>query len=56
MTREETEKKIKELEERLATVKDAKRRTFLKATINRYSKSIGKPEPYKWQGEKGEKK
>lgn len=48
MTKKETEKKIKELEKRLATVTDAKRRTFLKATINSYNKQIGKPEPYKW--------
>ena len=25
-----------------------KRITFLKATINRYSKQIGKEEPYRW--------
>lgn len=48
MTRKELEKKIKDLEKRLSETKDIKRATFLKATINSYSKEIGKKEPYRW--------
>lgn len=48
MTREELQKKIEELEHRLADTADTKRRTFLKATINRYSKQLGQPAKYTW--------
>lgn len=48
-----TSKDIKSLEKRLAEEiakkdSDIKRITFLKATINSYSKKLGKPEPYRW--------
>lgn len=45
----EIEKDIKRLEKRIEKETDLKKRTFLAATINAYSKEIGKPEPYKWQ-------
>lgn len=48
MTRKEIEKKIEDLEKRLANTTDIKRETFLKATINRYSEDLGKKKPYKW--------
>lgn len=48
MTKKEIEKRIKDLEKRLAQTTDSKRATFLKATINRYSKEIGKKEPHRW--------
>lgn len=44
----EIEKDIKKLEKRIEKETDLKKRTFLAATINAYSKEIGKPEPYKW--------
>lgn len=48
-----TKKDIKDLEKRLAEEQakansDIKRITFLKATINRYSKAIGHKAPYEW--------
>lgn len=40
---------IKRLEKELqAETEDAKRRTFLMATINRYSQMLGLEPPYKW--------
>lgn len=40
---------IKKLEKELqAETKDEKRRTFLKATINRHSMMLGIEAPYKW--------
>lgn len=44
----EIEKDIKKLEKRIEKETDLKKRTFLAATINAYSKEIGKTEPYKW--------
>ena len=44
----EIEKDIKRLEKRIEKETDLKKRTFLAATINAYSKEIGKPEPHKW--------
>lgn len=43
-----TKKHIKDLEKRLKETKDIKRQTFLKATINSYSKELGLKEPYKF--------
>ena len=43
-----TKKHIAELEKRLKETKDPKRQTFLKATINSYSKELGMKEPYRW--------
>ena len=48
-----TKETIKDLEKRLAEEQakedtDAKRITFLKATINSYSKMLGLKEPYVW--------
>ena len=48
MTRAELKKSIKELEKELRKCEDSKRRTFLKATINLYSKKLGLEAPYKW--------
>ena len=43
-----TEKTIAKLERELQNeTKDEKRRTFLKATINLYSKKLGHDAPYK---------
>lgn len=41
-----TRKHIEKLEKELRACKDAKRRTFIKATINIESKQIGEKEPY----------
>ena len=48
-----TKRTIKDLEKRLAEEQakensDIKRITFLKATINSYSKQLGIAEPYTW--------
>ncbi|MBR0380318.1 MAG: hypothetical protein IJH62_07130 [Mogibacterium sp.] len=48
-----TKRTIKDLEKRLAEEQtkensDIKRITFLKATINSYSKQLGLAEPYTW--------
>ncbi len=46
-----TRKTIKDLEQRLEEAKksgDIKRVTFLKATINAYSKQLGIKAPYEW--------
>lgn len=48
MNRKEIEKKITDLERKLQTVQDIKRKTFLMATINRYSRDLGKPAKYNW--------
>lgn len=43
-----TKKNIEDLEKRLAEAKDAKRITFLEATINHYSKQLGMKPPYEF--------
>ena len=48
-----TKKTVRDLEKRLAEEQakadsDIKRVTFLKATINSYSKQLGMKEPYAW--------
>ena len=43
-----TKKNIKDLEKRLTEAKDPKRITFLKATINSYSKQLGMKPPYEF--------
>ena len=49
MTSEEIRKHIAELQKEIKhEEKFSKRWTFLAATINRYSKMIGKEAPYKW--------
>lgn len=42
------EKDIKRLEKELAKCTDSKRQIFLMATINVYSKKLGKEAPYEW--------
>ena len=51
--KEITEQNIRDLEKRLADEQaketpDIKRITFLRATINSYSKRLGLKEPYTW--------
>lgn len=46
MTNTELSAKIQELKNDLKNCKDLKRATFLMATINLYSKKLGKPAPY----------
>ena len=43
---EKTKKNIERLEKELKKCKDAKRRTFIKVTINIESEQIGEKEPY----------
>lgn len=49
MSREEIKKQIAELQKEIKNEERfSKRWTFLAATINRYSKEIGKKAPYTW--------
>ena len=43
-----TKNTIKRLEKELKEETDMKRRCFLKATINIYSKELGMEPPYEW--------
>lgn len=48
MTTEEIRERIRELEKELQSEQDAKRRTFLRATINRYLTKLGRAPKYIW--------
>ena len=47
-TKEQIIEDIKRLKAELKKTDDLKRRTFIKATINSYSKAIGRKEPFTW--------
>lgn len=48
MTQEEIRARIRELERELQSEQDIKRRTFLRATINRYLTKLGRAPKYNW--------